>query len=67
MEPGSHGTTFGGHPVATAAGLAQPAILTNEGFLHFVAAKGEFLRVGLQNKSNHRATRLLQSHGRLFL
>ncbi len=45
--PGSHGTTFGGHPVAAAAGLAQLKIVTADGFLAAVAAKGEHLRTRL--------------------
>jgi 4-aminobutyrate aminotransferase-like enzyme len=46
--PGSHGTTFGGHPVAAAAGLAQLKILTKPGFLDSVTAKGNFFRSGLK-------------------
>ena len=40
-ESGAHGTTFGGHPVAAAAALAQLKILTKEGFLSEVVAKGD--------------------------
>ena len=48
-EPGSHGSTFGGHPIPAAAGLAQLNILAQEGFLEQVVAKGEYLRNGLKN------------------
>jgi 4-aminobutyrate aminotransferase len=41
---GSHGSTFGGHPVACAAGLAQLDIIGASGFLESVTAKGDFLR-----------------------
>lgn len=40
-ESGAHGTTFGGHPVAAAAALAQLKILTKAGFLEEVAVKGD--------------------------
>jgi 4-aminobutyrate aminotransferase len=48
-ETGSHGTTFGGHPVACAAALAQLAILTEKGFLEGVERKGERFREGLRS------------------
>jgi 4-aminobutyrate aminotransferase-like enzyme len=48
-ESGSHGTTFGGHPVAAAAGLAQLEVLREAGFLDAVIAKGEHLRSGLRS------------------
>jgi len=41
---GSHGSTFGGHPVACAAGLAQLEIVGASGFLDSVTAKGVFFR-----------------------
>jgi 4-aminobutyrate aminotransferase len=43
-ESGAHGTTFGGHPVACAAGLAQLGIVAEEGFLNGVSDKGERFR-----------------------
>jgi acetylornithine/N-succinyldiaminopimelate aminotransferase len=45
---GSHGTTFGGNPVATAAGLVVMDTLESPGFLAQVAGVGERLRAGLQ-------------------
>ncbi|OGP63144.1 MAG: hypothetical protein A2V65_03880 [Deltaproteobacteria bacterium RBG_13_49_15] len=42
--PGSHGSTFGGHPVACAAGLAQLQIIGEPGFMKSVDAKGEWFR-----------------------
>jgi 4-aminobutyrate aminotransferase len=47
-EPGAHGTTFGGHPVACAAGLALLSIITEEGFLEEVERKGDLFRKGLR-------------------
>ncbi|MCL2012369.1 MAG: aspartate aminotransferase family protein [Cystobacterineae bacterium] len=41
LPPGSHGSTFGGNPVATAVGSAVVDILLQEGMLGEVARKGE--------------------------
>ncbi len=41
---GSHGSTFGGHPVACAAGLAQLDIIGAPGFLNAVTKKGKRFR-----------------------
>ncbi len=46
-ESGAHGTTFGGHPVACAAALAQLKIITSPGFLEEVRRKGELFRSDL--------------------
>ncbi len=43
MDPGSHGTTFGGNPLACAAGLAVMKEMTKPGFMYDVNAKGELL------------------------
>jgi 4-aminobutyrate aminotransferase len=51
--PGSHGSTFGGHPVACAAGVVQLEIIGTEDFLASVAAKGDAFRqqlIQLQKK-----------------
>lgn len=47
LQPGNHGTTFGGNPVATAAALAVIATIRDEGLLEHTAAVGEVLRAGL--------------------
>ena len=47
MKPGMHGTTFGGNPLACAAGLAVLTEVTRPGFTASVAARGEQLRSGL--------------------
>lgn len=47
LKPGMHGTTFGGNPLACAAGLAVLGEVTRAGFVASVAARGEQLRSGL--------------------
>ena len=47
LQPGNHGTTFGGNPVAAAAALAVIDTIEREGLLDHVAKIGERLREGL--------------------
>ena len=47
LGPGNHGTTFGGNPVATAAGLAVLSTIESESLLDHVTKLGERLRTGL--------------------
>ncbi|WP_433294833.1 acetylornithine transaminase [Actinoplanes sp. CA-030573] len=49
FTPGSHGTTFGGNPIACAAGLAVVRTIAGEGLLDHVKRVGEQLRRGLEN------------------
>jgi len=44
LEPGNHGTTFGGNPVATAAALAVISTIESESLLEHVTVVGETLR-----------------------
>ena len=48
FTPGSHGTTFGGNPVASAAAVATMKVMLAEGFLAEVRAKGGYLHEQLQ-------------------
>jgi acetylornithine aminotransferase len=48
FTPGSHGTTFGGNPVACAAGLAVVRTIAGEGLLDHVKRIGEQLRRGIE-------------------
>ncbi|MEU9147565.1 acetylornithine transaminase [Streptomyces sp. NPDC048349] len=48
LQPGQHGTTFGGNPVACAAGLAVIDTIAAEGLLAQVKARGERLRSGIE-------------------
>jgi len=47
FEPGQHGTTFGGNPVACAAGLAVLDTIEADGLLAHATSLGEHLRTGL--------------------
>ena len=48
MVIGSHGSTFGGNPLAMAAGEAVLDVVANDAFLAEVTAKGERLRARLE-------------------
>jgi acetylornithine/N-succinyldiaminopimelate aminotransferase len=47
LQPGNHGTTFGGNPVACAAALAVLDTIEKDGLLAHATATGERLRAGL--------------------
>ncbi|CAM5573145.1 Acetylornithine aminotransferase OS=Streptomyces alboniger OX=132473 GN=argD PE=3 SV=1 [Streptomyces alboniger] len=48
LRPGQHGTTFGGNPIACAAGLAVLETIAAEGLLENVKAQSEKLREGIE-------------------
>ncbi|MER5355362.1 acetylornithine transaminase [Kitasatospora sp. NPDC002551] len=48
LTPGQHGTTFGGNPVAAAAGLAVLDTIDSEGLLEHARKIGERLRHGVE-------------------
>jgi acetylornithine/succinyldiaminopimelate/putrescine aminotransferase len=47
LHAGDHGTTFGGNPVACAAGFAVACVMEKERILDNVQARSEQLRQGL--------------------
>jgi acetylornithine/N-succinyldiaminopimelate aminotransferase len=47
LGPGQHGTTFGGNPVAAAAGLATLHVVERDGLLEQAASVGAGLRAGV--------------------
>jgi acetylornithine aminotransferase len=47
LQPGNHGTTFGGNPVACAAALAVIRTIEDDGLLEHVTVLGQKLRDGL--------------------
>jgi acetylornithine aminotransferase len=50
LQPGNHGTTFGGNPVSAAAALAVLDTIEGEGLLDHVTRLGERLRAGLAHE-----------------
>jgi acetylornithine aminotransferase len=51
FTPGSHGSTFGGNPLVTAAGLACMDTLLHDGVLENCVEMGTYLRRGLEQLS----------------
>ena len=52
MTSGTHGSTFGGNPMAMTIGNAVLDIILGKGFLEEVKKKGEYFDVGLKNLKN---------------
>ncbi len=50
MQPGSHGSTFGGNPLACAAALKTLEIMQRDNILESVTQKGQWLMDTLQSK-----------------
>ena len=48
FTPGTHASTFGGNPVASAAAVATMKVMLADGFLAEVRAKGDYLHEKLQ-------------------
>lgn len=51
LTPGTHGSTFGGNPIACAGGLAVLEKVTGEGFLDEVNKKAEYIKEKLLSSS----------------
>lgn len=64
LGPGSHGTTFGGNPVAAAAGLAVLSIIERDGLLARATAAGEHLAAGVA-ALNHPLIQTVRGRGLL--
>lgn len=63
LQPGNHGTTFGGNPVASAAGLAVINTIESDGLLDNAVNIGEQIRAGLLD---HRAVAGVSGEGLLI-
>ncbi len=50
FKPGSHGSTFGGNPLACAAALATLAIIEEEGLMQNAVKMGDFLRSSFRTR-----------------
>ena len=57
LSAGTHGTTFGGNPIACAAAKEVLSRVTTEDFLKEVNAKGEYIREKLQGMANVKEVR----------
>ncbi|WP_087747089.1 MULTISPECIES: aspartate aminotransferase family protein [unclassified Acidovorax] len=49
LQPGNHGTTFGGNPLAMRAGNETIRIMEEDGLLHNAAVVGAYLKTALQH------------------
>lgn len=63
MTPGSHGSTFGGNPLAVAVGKAVIEEILAPGFLHSVRDKGAALYGGLTQLKSHYPTVIEEVRG----
>ncbi len=66
FEPGSHGSTFGGTPLATAAGLKTLALISDPAFLARVREKGRYFKDQL-GKLRDRHARVTDVRGKGLL
>ena len=64
FKPGSHGTTFGGSPLACAAGHAVLDVIENEGLVQAAKENGLVLRDGLRRLVERFPTMLEEVRGR---
>jgi len=53
FQPGNHGTTFGGNPLAMRAGVETIRIMEEDGLLENAAKVGAHLRAALQRELGH--------------
>ncbi len=65
LEPGDHGSTFGGNPLACAAALAVVATVIEERLPEHAAAMGERLRAGLERLVTRGLAKAVRGHGLL--
>lgn len=63
LPPGSHGSTFGGNPLASAAALAVLDVLERDDLVRGAAARGEHLAARLRELGRKYPTKVLTSRG----
>lgn len=66
LKPGDHGSTFGGNPVAVAAGLVVMERLTTPGFLEQVNQVAAHLRQGLESLVDGKTFLSVRGHGMIL-
>ena len=59
MTPGTHGSTFGGNPLAMAVGNAVLDVIFAKGFLNTVKQKGKYFENGL-NKIKDKYPKIIE-------
>lgn len=64
IQPGEHGSTFGGNPLACAVGLAALQVLVDENLAENAAKMGELLRHKIK-ELNHPAIKIVRGKGLL--
>jgi acetylornithine/N-succinyldiaminopimelate aminotransferase len=67
LPPGSHGSTFGGNPLASAAARTVLAVIEEEGLLDQVTRRGEHLARGLADIAARRPQLAVGERGRGLL
>lgn len=67
MTPGTHGSTFGGNPLAMAAAQAVLEILSEDGFLSDVRTRATYFDNALENLQMQFPTAIVECRGRGFL
>ena len=55
FEPGTHASTFGGNPLACAAGRAVMEVMTSPGFMEGVREKGGYFLEGLRDLASSKS------------
>ncbi|WP_024877843.1 acetylornithine transaminase [Saccharomonospora piscinae] len=65
LEPGQHGTTFGGNPVCCAAGLAVLDTIASNGLLEHTASLGKEIAAGVE-RLDHPVVRGVRGAGLLL-
>jgi acetylornithine/N-succinyldiaminopimelate aminotransferase len=64
FQPGNHGTTFGGNPLAMRAGVETIQIMEDEGLLENAAVVGAHLKAGLEAAlAGEKGVREIRGHG----
>jgi acetylornithine aminotransferase len=64
LVPGTHASTFGGNPLAAAAGLAAMEVTLEQGVLENCRRMGEYLRSALQRLADRYRDRVMEVRGR---
>jgi len=67
LPPGSHGSTFGGNPLASAAGLCVLETIESEGLVEAAARKGEHLAARLADLAARHERHVEASRGQGLL